>query len=205
MKYTHIVFDVDGTLLDSEDAVLLSFQKMLFTIQGKMYPLEELRFSLGIPGHDTLTRMKVEPLEEAFRIWGEYELEFSYSIKLFKEIPSTLLQLIKNGIQMGIITSRTREEYATVVSSFGLDHYFEHILCAEDSSGHKPDPAPMLRYMELSGTSKENVLYIGDSAYDCRCAHGAGVDFALALWGCRAPEGISPEYALEKPEDVLSI
>ncbi|MGX8700606.1 HAD family hydrolase [Caproiciproducens sp.] len=203
MKYTHIVFDVDGTLLDSEDAVLLSFQKMLFIIQGKMYPLEELRFSLGIPGEDALTRMKVEPLEDAFRMWGEYEKEFSCSIKPFKGIPSVLLQLKNNGIQMGIITSRTRDEYAAVVTAFGLDPYFEHILCAED--GHKPDPAPMLKYMELAGADQENVLYIGDSAYDCRCAHGAGVDFALALWGCRAPEGISPEYAMEKPEDVLSL
>ncbi|MBW7571184.1 HAD family hydrolase [Caproiciproducens faecalis] len=205
MNYTHIVFDVDGTLLDSEDTVLLSFQKMLFIIQGKMYPLEELRFCLGIPGHDTLEKMKVEPLEDAFRMWGEFEQEFSYTMKLFKEIPSVLLQLKKNGIEMGIITSRTREEFEAVVTPFGANHYFKHIICAEDSPGHKPDPAPMLRYLELTGAKKDRVLYIGDSIYDCRCAQGAGVDFALALWGCRSPEGICPEHALKNPQDIFSL
>nr|WP_319489892.1 HAD family hydrolase [uncultured Caproiciproducens sp.] len=205
MKYTHVVFDVDGTMLDSEDAVLLSLQKTLLTVQQKMYPLEELRFTLGIPGIDALTQMKVDHIEDAFRLWGDTELEYSYAMKLFDGITSTLLQLEEDGISLGIITSRTREEFDDTFSPLGLNHYFEYIICAEDSAEHKPNPGPMLKYLELSEAHGKDVLYIGDSVYDCNCAKGAGVDFALALWGCRAPEGISPDYALGKPQEILSL
>ncbi len=205
MKYTHVVFDVDGTLLDSEDAVLLSFQKALFTIQGKMYPIEELHFALGIPGYDALEQMKVDRIDEILHLWGDLEQKFAYTLKLFDGITPTLSQLKKEKVKLGIITSRTREEFQSAFSPLGLNSYFEHIICAEDSAEHKPNAGPMLKYLELTQADKKEVLYIGDSVYDCDCAKGAGVDFALALWGCRVPEKISPVYALKQPQDILSL
>lgn len=205
MKYTHVVFDVDGTLLDSEDAVLLSFQKALFTVQGKMYPIKELHFALGIPGYDALEQMKVDRIDEIFHLWGDLEQKFAYTLKLFDGITPTLSQLKKEKVKLGIITSRTREEFQSAFSPLGLNSYFEHIICAEDSAEHKPNAGPMLKYLELTQADKKEVLYIGDSVYDCDCAKGAGVDFALALWGCRVPEKISPVYALKQPQDILSL
>lgn len=205
MKYTHVVFDVDGTLLDSEDAILLSFQKALFTVQGKMYPIEELYFALGIPGYDALEQMKVDHIDEILHLWGDLEQKFAYTLKLFDGITPTLSQLKKEKVKLGIITSRTREEFQSAFSPLGLNSYFEHIICAEDSAEHKPNAGPMLKYLELTQTDKKEVLYIGDSVYDCDCAKGAGVDFALALWGCRVPEKIYPVYALKQPQDILSL
>lgn len=205
MKYTHVVFDVDGTLLDSEDSVLLSFQKALFTVQGKMHPIEELHFALGIPGYDALEQMKVDRIDEILHLWGELEQKFAYTLKLFDGITPTLSQLKKEKVKLGIITSRTREEFQSAFSPLGINSYFENIICAEDSAEHKPNAGPMLKYLKLTQVDKNEVLYIGDSIYDCDCAKGAGVDFALALWGCRVPEKISPVYALKKPQDILSL
>ena len=56
-------------------------------------------------------------------------------------------------------------------------------MCADDTVEHKPASGPLLKYMELSGAEKEEILYIGDSVYDSKCAENAGVDFALAVWG----------------------
>ena len=61
----------------------------------------------------------------------------------------------------------------------------------------------MLEYMRQTGARPEEILYIGDSIYDMQCAQAAGVDHALALWGCLLPEGIEATYHLEKAEDIL--
>ncbi|WP_313182898.1 HAD hydrolase-like protein [Lacrimispora sp.] len=70
--------------------------------------------------------------------------------------------------------------------------------------GHKPDPDPLFKYMEVSNASNNELIYIGDSVYDWECAKSAKVDFALAGWGSLSRE-IQADYYLEKPDDLLSI
>ena len=90
MKYTHVVFDVDGTLIDSEKAVLLALQKTLSEVEGKIYPLEKLQFSFGIPGEDALKQLNVKDIDYCNQICNEREADYSYTTKLFDGIQSTL-------------------------------------------------------------------------------------------------------------------
>ena len=77
------------------------------------------------------------------------------------------------------------------------------IVCADDTQEHKPNAAPILKYVELSKTDHRKVLYIGDSKYDSKCAENAGIDFALAVWGSHNKH-IKADYFLEKPANLLS-
>lgn len=77
------------------------------------------------------------------------------------------------------------------------------IICADDTQEHKPNAAPILKYVELSKTDHRKVLYIGDSKYDSKCAENAGIDFALAVWGSHNKH-IKADYFLEKPANLLS-
>ena len=76
---------------------------------------------------------------------------------------------------------------------------FRTVITADDTKQHKPHPAPMNTYMWLEDTDASQVLYVGDSVYDMDCARAAGVDSALALWGCHNPEGIPSTYRFAAP------
>ena len=105
---------------------------------------------------------------------------------------------------MGIVTSKTREEFKQDFSHFNISHYFKTIVCADDTQRHKPNAAPLLKYLEISKADCRQTLYIGDSKYDSMCAENAGIDFALAVWGSRQTS-IKADYFLKNPMDLLSL
>lgn len=203
-KYKQIVFDVDGTLIDTEEAIVYSLQETLLTVIGKKMPLVELTFALGITGEDALKRLAIDDIPTTMDIWVKNLRKYADMVGVFGGIRETLTKLSENGYEMGIITSRTREEFEADFANLDIRQFFTTIVCADDTTEHKPTPAPLLKYMELTGESCGRVLYIGDSEYDSGCAEGAGVDFALAGWGSRNRD-IKAAYYLKKPEDLLTV
>ena len=202
MRYPYIAFDIDGTLVDSEFSCLQSFRDTLEELTGVVYTNEELAFSQGIPGLDALKRMDLPDIPRAFQLWRENQAKYRDTITIFPGISELLEELIQQGCTLGLVTSQTREEYEEGFAHLPIAHYFTIPIRADDASGHKPTPAPLLRFMELAGCKPSQLLYIGDRESDLRCARGAGVDFALAGWG-NPTEQLQVDYRLEKPEDLL--
>lgn len=205
MKYNVVVFDVDGTLIDTEEAILLSLQHMLLRMTGHLYPFEELYFALGITGEEALCRLEIAEQEKAMSMWLAYLGRYEYLQKPFEGIADITKWLKDSGVRLGIVTSRTRAEFQKSVAVYDFLKYFDVIICADDTKKHKPDAQPMLALLEQMGTEPENVLFIGDSQYDMQCAKGAGVDSALALWGAHSPEQIPSVFRLENISDIKDI
>ena len=202
--YKHIVFDIDGTLVDNEKAVLCSLQDVMRQVTGKEYPFEELTFSLGIPGEDTLKRLNVENIPAVMELWIEALLGYGDEVSIHKGIEELLEELIGKGYKLGLASSRTRELLENDFDKLKMNKYFKIKVCADDTAEHKPTAAPLLKYMELAKISKDEMLYIGDSVHDSQCAENAGVDFALAVWGSHTEE-TPAKYYLRKPLDLLSV
>lgn len=198
-----VVFDIDGTLLDTEHAVLCSLRDTILEYKGKDVELSELKFALGIPGEVTLKRIGITNTLAANQTWNNYMAKYSHTIKLFEGIESVIQELKSQGYKLGIITSKSRNEYNNDFIPFGLNDYFDTVICVDDSERPKPYPDPMLKYLELSGAKKEETIYIGDTIYDMQCASEAGVDFGVALWGCNSVEDIHATYYFSSPKDVL--
>lgn len=203
--YKYIIFDVDGTLLNTEKALLSSLQKVVREDLGKDYSPEELTFALGIPGEITLRKLGIKTLVESNKKWLEYVEDFREQMKIFDGMEDTLVALRNKGIPMGVVTSKTKGEWKTDSTHFDLEKHFNFIVCADDTCKYKPEPEPMLKFIEVSGVKPSEAIYIGDTIYDMKCANGAGVDFALALWGAKSKEGINAKYELQKPGDILDI
>lgn len=203
--YRYIIFDIDGTILDTEFAILSSLQKLVFEVLNKKLSFHELKFALGIPGREALNILGIKNHSECLERWDKYFRDFFHHVKLFDNIKETLDKLQNSGISMGIVTSKTKEEYLHDFKFFGLIDYFKLAICADDTEKHKPNPEPILKFIELSGADKSEVIYIGDTVYDMNCALGAGVHFALALWGAKSSEKINATYFFENPAQLLEL
>lgn len=203
--YKAVVFDVDGTMVDTEDAVVEAKLKILAEKGRTMDRTELLNKIWGKPRYKSFELLGIEDTPENHDKMTRYMLEFSYLIKFYDGIKETLRHLHDSGTRLGIVTSRIREELSYDITPSGLITLFETSICYEDSDEHKPHPEPLQVFLKKSGLNAEEVLFIGDTVYDMQCADAAGVHFGLALWGTTEPDKLTGEYRLKHPSEILSL
>ena len=152
MTYKHIVFDIDGTLIDTEYAILHSLQKTLEVTLNKKIEISKLTFALGIPGENALEKLGVDNISATLELWIENMNEFSDRINIFSGIDDVLKALTSSGYKLGIVTSKTKDEFIQDFYKLEINNYFDIVVCADDTEKHKPFPDPLIKYMELSRT-----------------------------------------------------
>ena len=200
--YKHIIFDVDGTLLDTKFSIFQSLKDTLLELTGQIFEPDE-KIVVGTTGEYALEKYNVENIPEAIKIWNKKKLDLKHTIKLFDGIEKMLENLHNSGFTLGIVTSQTHSEMKDTFPFEKVGKYFSTIICADDTTKHKPDPAPLLKYLEKSGATKENSIFIGDSVHDKNCAKAAGVDFAF-LHKAETPDP-DVKYFFEPPADVTNL
>ena len=202
----HIVFDIDGTLINTAFANLCSLRDAVRHYTGKDHSHEELTFSLGRSAVDTMKILGVDPslYEAVVKMWEESLQNYTDTIQYFPGIPDVVRKIHEMGYPIGIVTSQSRGEFLSFAILDQLRPYFGVVINAEDTAKHKPNPDPLLKYAELAGADISEVTYIGDSPYDKACALSAGAKFILAPWGSSQPVEVDPEFRAESPEDILN-
>lgn len=200
-----IIFDVDGTLIDTEFMVKKALQKLLLEEINQEPSWTDLDFILGIPGEVTLEKFGITNTFQASRRWNVNMIEYKQSVKVYANIEETLRHLKTAKTGTGLVTSKNQIELNDDFVPFGLMPYFDHYVSASDTARHKPFPDPLLKFLEISGYKAEQAIYIGDTVYDQQAASAAGISFGLALWGTKTPETIPAEFKLKTPLDVLSL
>lgn len=205
MPFTHLAFDIDGTLISSEYANMKALQDTLIKFHGASPSLEELSPVFGIPGMDALARLGVTDADVIYPYWAEHVHAYDDTIAPYDGVPELLEGLRDKGYAMAVVSSKRRREYDRGFVPMGLSTFFDIQVLEEDTQKHKPDPEPLLKYLELAGVGAERVLYIGDRLGDWKCAHGAGVKFAFARWGAPFESIPEADYVLETPADLLNI
>ncbi|MBP2020090.1 HAD superfamily hydrolase (TIGR01549 family) [Symbiobacterium terraclitae] len=201
--YKCVAFDVDGTLIDTNQSIIASLQQVLLEELGRKYSEDELRFALGIPGAVVLEQLGVPDVQAAIHKWIAYSRESSHLVSAFPGIEDLLAGLRAAGITLGIVTSRTRGEL-DILSRFGFRDSFAAVVCADDTERGKPSADPLLKLLADTGLGPADVLYVGDSVNDSLCAHAAGVKFALALWGAVNP-AVPCDYRPAHPSELLTL
>lgn len=181
--YKLIIFDIDGTLLDTESAVLKGLQKCLKKHHNIEVNLEDLEFAIGMPGDEVFSNFGINDNGFSYSKWIKYIDDYKDEIKLFDEIENTLEFLRKNNIILAIATSKTRLEYDTTVKHFNVNHYFNYVVCIDEVEHPKPNADPLLKILQQSKVSVADALFVGDTYFDIECARNAQMGFGLALWG----------------------
>lgn len=206
--YKNIIFDVDGTLIDTKRATIYSLRSVLKEETGILYSEEELKFVIGIPGEVSLPKLGIKDVDRVNRKWNDYLKKNNRLIKVYQGIRELILTLRDLDIHMGIVTSNTRYELEGLLKYFlplKLMDYINVAICADDTEKHKPNPEPILKFLERSNANPWETIYIGDTVYDKLCAHNAHVGFGLALWGNAYSKDVLPEIVFHSPKDVLEI
>ncbi|MCU6709050.1 HAD family hydrolase [Paenibacillus sp. J5C_2022] len=203
--YTCIIFDIDGTMINTEKAMIESMRQALYEVTGSSYSYNDLLPFMGIPGDTALQQLGIENIAAVNKRWSDYLGQYANDIHLYPGIDVVVKTLHDMGIATGVVTSKTRRELKDEFAPFGLMPYLPISVCADDTLLHKPNPEPMLEFLELSAIDKSRCIYIGDTIYDHMCASSAGVDFALATWGASAPDRIDAKFKLKDPSDILQL
>lgn len=206
--YDCMIFDIDGTMTDSEKAVRLALAQLVKEEFGKVCPPEEIEFTFGRPGVESLQSLGFRNPAEADKRWAQLMLSHFDMVTLFDGIPEVLSALTSRGVKLGIVTSKNRYEYEHEFNEpySEIASLFQTFVCASDTALHKPHPEPMLECLARMGVAPEQALYIGDTIADFQCADSAGVDFALATWGAgQRRDGIRAKYYPENPLQLLDL
>lgn len=202
--YKAVVFDVDGTLINTEESILRSLKKLLMEELNEAYQDEELAFVLGIPGEYSILEFKLNDPKTALEKWCLYMEQTRDCNKLYEGVETVLKELESMHVLTGIVTSRTRVECDTDPLLQSLLRYVDHCICADDTEKHKPNGEPLVKFLEDLNLQPDEVFYIGDTVYDQGCAENAGVEFVLAGWGTHEPVDQQKVHVMMHPYEIMA-
>ena len=210
-----VLFDFDGTIMDTNDVIIGSWQHVYRTLRGKEGDLDYILSTFGEPLEYSMeTSFPEVPMEESVKIYRDWHRErFLDMIKLFPGIAEMLEKVKVRGYKMGIASSRLRVTLEQGLNKYDLGKYFDAIVAVEDTENPKPAPDIVLKTLELLDAKPENAIMVGDSRLDILCAHNAGVPAVLVAWSATLAgktkedfaSGEAPDYIIDKPSDLLEI
>jgi pyrophosphatase PpaX len=211
MRFPIVLFDLDGTLIDSGPIILESMQHAVRTVLGHEIPREKLSLTIG--GQGIVAQMQAidaERAEELLEAYKEHNDGLHETLEAFDDLLALLPQLRAEGRRLGIVTAKRHRTVALALDRFPpLRDDFETVVAHEDTEHHKPDPDPVLLAIERLGGTPEGAAYIGDSPFDIRAAKAAGA-FAIGVaWGGIHPDerllAEEPDAFVRTPRELLDV
>jgi pyrophosphatase PpaX len=213
-----ILFDLDGTLVDTTELILASFawtfehhlpgrlpaRDALIHTFGRSLPavLREFAVEYGNGDPDVLTARMLATYR-AFQLEQHDTL-----IRPFPGVTEMLRELRARQRRLGLVTSK-REGFARRgLALFGLEALFEVAVFHDDTTRHKPEPEPLLLAAGRAGLTPADVVYVGDSIHDVAAGRAAGMRTVSVLWGpFERPvlECAGPDYIVECPENLVEL
>ena len=224
MKHPVILFDFDGTLVNTTPLILHSFRATWQRHFG--FTLEDSAYinTFGTLLHTALQQLtqrsiddgRVAPVDDLSALADELlrsYREFNWArhdemVEPFAGIQEMLVELKARGCRLGIVSSKIRAGVERGLELFALREYFDDIIAADDVTRHKPHPEPLWRALERFAATPDEALYVGDSIHDIAAGRAASIATAAAAWGPFPRAELmaqQPDYVLELPVDLLSV
>ena len=197
-KKTLILLDLDGVIIDSRKNMELSWSTVQTVFQIDI-PFKNYFKLIGRPFNDVIDILGLTDYGDKIKkVYDVASASRQDLVKFFDECIELLKEFKKDGLKIGIVTSKTAERTEKIVQTMGVD--FNVVECPNDKSRGKPNPDPLLKAMFKCGKDPIETIYIGDMPVDCEAACRAKIDYIHANWGygnCKEKVNIA-----NRPNDI---
>jgi phosphoglycolate phosphatase-like HAD superfamily hydrolase len=209
---THVLLDVDGTLIDSRPAIVAAYRHAFAEVLGIEHPQTEaeVRALLSPRLQEACELVAGDRADACVAAYRAFYLE--HGDDLVTAIPGAaglLDGLVARGVRVGLVTNKGRERIGPDLRRAGLDGVpLAALVCAEDTLARKPDPEPILLAMHQCGCRPEAAMYVGDGPQDVLAARAAGTRAVGAAYGYYGRERLAaagPEALISRPEELLDL
>jgi len=203
----HVIFDLDGTLINSSESVLGSFASAFENCNRELkYPLtEEI---IGPPLMETLSNLSgtkdpsvLELLAQQFK--KNYDEEGFLQTKVYPGISVMLGNLMRHDICMYVVTNKRIAPTLKILHHLGWDHYFVNICCTDSFNELAKSKADLIKHTLEIHNIKNEVFYIGDTEEDMIASRDAKVPFVFVKWGYGSLTFSDQHFQVSKPEQIL--
>jgi pyrophosphatase PpaX len=206
-----VLFDLDGTLLDSIELILRSARNAFVGYDGRVPTDAEWLEGLGRPLADCMrpyaaNDTHLEQLLDGYRTYQR--AHHDRLVKCYDRVVGTIHDLRAAGHQLGVVTSKTHALTVQALALEGIDTTFDVIISLDSTTQHKPHPAPVLAALEALTRPASEAVFVGDSPYDVESGNSAGVTTVGALWGPfgRGPlERAGAHHLIERMADLPAL
>lgn len=191
-----VLFDNDGTLVDTHDLLLASFRHATTEVLGAPLPDDVLMAKVGQPLAVQMRDFSDDPAvqEALLASYRAYNHEkHDAAVRLFPGVVEGLERLKEAGYAMGVVTSKMSPLAKHGLEVLGIAEYFDCLVGADTCDEHKPHPGPVRLGARLLGFEPEHCVYVGDSPFDMQAGGGAGCRTAAVLWGMFEEERLRAE------------
>lgn len=214
MSIKSVVFDMDGTLLNTMDMIVKCNN---YVLESEGYPqrkYEEFFSFVGDGMKKCVTRALPEGADEKtiknvlLKVLEKYNGEDVTAIKPYDGIDELLKGLVSRGVKISILTNK-QHDYALINADVCLaPHKFEIVIGDRPQTPLKPDPAGLLEIIKFIGFTKEETLFVGDMKADILTGKNAGVKTVGCLWGFGEKEDLidnGADFLVSHPSEILEL
>ncbi|NHC39233.1 pyrophosphatase PpaX [Bacillus sp. MM2020_1] len=208
-KITTILFDLDGTLIDTNELIITTYLHTLEKYYPSKYQREDVLPFLGPTLHEAFGSINPDLVEEmvleyrAFNIANHDEL-----VTEFAGVFETVQSLKDKGYKLGIVTTKRHDVTLKGLRLMDLERFFEVVVTYDHVSKTKPDPEPIFKALEQLDSTPEETMMVGDNYHDILAGKNAGTVTAGCAWSIKGRDYIAkyePDYILENMADLLTI
>lgn len=208
-----LIFDFDGTLADTNEGIVRTFQET-FRKMGKPVPsVEKITATIGRALRDGFTdampELSDEEADRAVELYRELFPGIAFPlITAFPGVVDMLAGLKSHGVRMAVATSRSHHSLEKLAEQIGVIGFFEGMFGAEDVVNHKPAPDLVNLIISKYALNREDVLVIGDANFDIMMGHAAGCKVCAVTWGNQSASSLreqKPEYLVSSVPELEKV
>jgi pyrophosphatase PpaX len=204
----NVLFDLDGTVVDSGAIILASMRHATREVLGQEYADEELLHAVGGPGLEAQMRVFApDRVDELVRVYRAHNEPLHEELVACAGMDEVLVRLREEGRRLGVVTAKRRSTVELAFARVPLAHLFDAIVGGDETERHKPDPEPLLLAAERMHADPASTAYVGDSPFDVRAARAAGMHAVAVTWGRihdrERLEREQPDAVVDTPEELL--
>ncbi len=199
----HIVFDLDGTIIDSYQTIFKTTLKVLKELKINT-PIDEKEFYKRIGQHfiDIFREMNipVNDFEKFIGIYKDHYFDFINDSEIYPGVIETLHSLVEKRIRISLLTTKVQSQADKIINHFNLRKYFSFVMGRRDGIANKPSAEPLLFICGKLNVEPKNTLMVGDTELDIQCGKNAGTRTCGAAYGYRTKE----QLVNESPDFIIS-